>query len=132
VENTDVLPATEFSTFTSHPNLSDAINHNIVKSEIEGGVDLTNLYPGDRLEIQTQNRFYQFVYQGDYQGLISGHPQICPEPVQVQIHGSTWGGSMIKSHVIGRGMHLEFRLPDMQIVLTSPIVEIWERRPTAA
>jgi hypothetical protein len=41
--------------FTLHPNLSDEVNHNIVQSEIEGGVYLEDLAPGSRLEVQTQH-----------------------------------------------------------------------------
>jgi hypothetical protein len=51
----------------------------------------------------------------------------CPRPVLIIIHGSTWGGSMLKRRFIGRGMHLEFRHPDYSTpILTSPIQEIQE------
>jgi len=57
--------------------------------------------------------------------LISGHPEFCPEPVQVAIAGSTWGGSMLKLQYVGRGMHLEFRHPHYATpIVTSPIQEI--------
>src|SRR6266568_335498 len=92
-------------------HLSDAINHCILQSEIEGGVHLRNVLPGTVLEVKTQNRAYTLHYQGDNQALISGHPVFCPEPVLVSIHGSTWGGSMLKSGFIGRGMRLEFGHP---------------------
>ena len=42
----------------------------------------------------------------------------------VSIHGSSWGGSMLKMGYIGRSMHLEFRHPVFRIVTTSPILEI--------
>ena len=41
--------------FAPLPHFSDEINHNIVKSEIEGGVYLEDLQEGARLEIQTEN-----------------------------------------------------------------------------
>jgi len=51
----------------------------------------------------------------------------CPEPVLVSIHGSTWGGSMLKEHFIGRGMHLEFHHPEYAMpIITSAIQEICE------
>ena len=111
--------------FVPHPNLDDRINHNIIQSEIEGGVFLRDLDHGTELEVQTENRFYRIVYCGGGQGFISGHPEFCPDPVLVNIHGSTWGGSMIKSNFIGRGMHLEFQKPQqMTVITTSRILEI--------
>ena len=76
------------------------------------------------LAIQTQNRFYTVVSLGDDTALISGHPEFCPDPVQVRIHGSTWGGSMLKTRYVGRGMHLEFEHPVHETVITSQIVDI--------
>ncbi len=110
------------------PYLGDAVNHCIVQSEIEGGVHLRNVLPGTVLEIRTQNRAYTLRYEGDGQALISGHPVFCPEPTLVSIHGSTWGGSMLKEHFIGRGMHLEFGHPTCQPITTSVIEDVMEKR----
>src|SRR6476661_7105316 len=41
--------------FAPHPNLSDAVNSNIIDSEIEGGVWLHHLLPGELLEIETKD-----------------------------------------------------------------------------
>ena len=103
------------------------MNHNIVQSEIEGGVFLNDLPPATVLEIQTQHHCYQVVLMSDNNALISGHPQYCPEPILVAITGSTWGGSMLKRRFVGRGMHLEFCHPEYQTpIVTSPIREIRE------
>lgn len=110
------------------PYLGDAVNHCIVQSEIEGGVHLRNVLPGTVLEIRTQNRAYTLRYEGEGQALISGHPVFCPEPTLVSIHGSTWGGSMLKEHFIGRGMHLEFGNPASQPITTSIIEDVTEKR----
>ena len=111
--------------FLPHPNLSDEVNHNIVQSEIEGGVYLKDLPDETTLEIETQNRSYTLVNRGQGQALISGHPEFCPEPVLVRIEGSNWGGSMLKACYVGRGMHLEFRHPEYQRpIITSRIMEI--------
>jgi hypothetical protein len=115
--------------FEPHPNLAGQVNGNIVQSEMEGGVHLRNLAPGTVLRVQTQNHWYTILYQGgDYQGcdqaMISGHPVFCPEPVPVTIHGSTWGGSMLKARFIGRGMHLEFAHPDYEPIRTSRILDV--------
>src|SRR5271165_204844 len=113
--------------FRCHPNLSDEVNHNIVKLEIEGGVFLNDLPPSTVLEIQTQHHCYLVVLLGDNDALISGHPQYCPEPIQVAIAGSTWGGSILKRRFVGRGMHLEFRHPEYQTpIVTSAVEEIRE------
>jgi len=114
--------------FAPHANLSDEVNRNIVQSEIEGGVFLEGLPPDTVLQIRTQHHFYTALLLGEGAALISGHPEFCPEPVQVTIAGSTWGGSMLKMHFIGRGMHLEFHHPAYSTpIITSAIQEICER-----
>jgi hypothetical protein len=113
--------------FRPHPNLSDAINGNIVASEIEGGVDLRDLPPGSILEIRTRNRAYTIRYEGSDRATISGHPVYCPQPVAVTICGSTWGGSMLKALYIGRGMCLEFAHPEFHPVRTSRILDVLRR-----
>jgi hypothetical protein len=104
--------------------LSDEINRDIVQSEIEGGVHLRDLLPGTVVEVQTRNLLYKIVSEQDGEAWISGHPLYCPEPVLVAIHGSTWGGSMIRERFIGRGMHLEFGHPDFYQVTTSRILDV--------
>jgi len=110
--------------FKPHPNLSSSVNRNIIQSEIEGGVHLDNLSEGTTLEIETQNHWYTVVNRGCGKALISGHPKYCPAPTLVRIEGSTWGGSMLKTRFIGRGMRLEFRHPAFRTITTSRIVEI--------
>jgi len=113
--------------FRPHPNLSDEINRNIVQSEVEGGVRLDDLLPGSRLQVTTRNTRYQLVVFIGNTVLITGHSLYCPRPVLVRIHGSTWGGSMLKVRFIGRGMCMEFAHPQFQTpILTSPIQEIRE------
>ena len=122
IEPQTTIPEPEL--FAPHPNFSDAINHNIVQSEIEGGVYLDNLVPGDMLTIEMRDWTCRLEYRGDYRAIIRGHLLYCPEPVEVSIAGSTWGGSLLKLHFIGRGMHLEFLHPVYQRILTSRIIEI--------
>ncbi len=116
--------ALEPALWAPHPHFSDAVNRNIIESEIEGGVHLRDLAPGSVLSVQTQNHVYRMVALGDETALISGHPEFCPEPAEVRIHGSTWGGSMIKEKFVGRGMRLEFSHPVQGIILTSRIIDI--------
>jgi hypothetical protein len=110
--------------YEANPHLSDSVNRNIIRSEVEGGVYLRDLAPGSVLTIQTNNRVYKVVVLRDGCALISGHPEFCPEPTEVQIHGSTWGGSMIMHKYLGRGMHLEFERPEHQVITTSRMVDI--------
>lgn len=118
------------STLTPHPNLSDEVNRHIVQSEIEGGVFLQDLPASTVLQIHTCHHCYTAVLLGGSQALLSGHPEYCPSPVPVAIAGSTWGGSMLKMHFVGRGMHLEFHHPEYRTpIVTSPVREIQECRP---
>ncbi|MCU1237237.1 MAG: hypothetical protein JWP63_5204 [Candidatus Solibacter sp.] len=105
------------------------MNGNIVQSEIEGGVHLRDLVPGTVLEVRTQNRAYTIRYKGWDQAEISGHPVFCPHPVPVTIHGSTWGGSMLKTRYIGRGMRLEFGHAKSDPIRTSIILEVRSLNP---
>jgi hypothetical protein len=111
--------------FQPHQSLDDSINRAIIQSEIEGGVDLRHLPHKTKLEVATQNRCYVLVMEGDNEAWITGHPRYCPEPVKVEIAGSNWGGSMIKTHFLGRGMRMEFRHPKFPgAIVTSQIVDI--------
>ena len=110
--------------FMPHPNFSDEVNRNVVQSDIEGGVCLDDLAEGVRLEVETQNRCYTILIGDHGRVLIWGHPQYCPEPVAVRIAGSTWGGSMLKLRLIGRGMRLEFRHLLYRTILIARIVDI--------
>lgn len=110
--------------FAGLNSFSSDVNRRIIQSEIEGGVHLGDLPDGATLVVNTENRCYQLVVRGDGSCYISGHPVFCPKPTLVSIHGSSWGGSMLKVAYIGRGMHLEFHHPDYQTITTSRIVEI--------
>ncbi len=110
--------------FTGLHSFSPEVNRRIIQSEIEGGVHLGDLPEGAELDVDTENRCYRLVVHGDGGAYISGHPVFCPKPTLVSIHGSSWGGSMLKVAYIGRGMHLEFHHPDFQTITTSRIVEI--------
>lgn len=113
--------------FHPHPNLCNDVNRNIVQSEIDGGVRLQDLRPGSTLHIRTQRTNYLVLVVAGNLALISGHPRYCPQPVPVEVAGSTWGGSFLKTHFIGRGMHLEFRHPKYRTpIVTTHIQEIQE------
>jgi len=104
-----------------HGNLSEEMNCSIVGSEIEGGVHLADVPEGACLEVETENHMYLIVKTGGGTISISGHPRYCPDPIEVQLGGSTWGGSLLKPSYIGRGMRLEFWHPSHDLVTTSRI-----------
>ncbi len=92
---------------------------------IEDGVYLEDLADGAEIELKTRHHHYRIVKGGRTQARISGHPQICPEPVTVEIEGSSrtgFGG--FKPGFIGRGMHLTFEHPTYHTITTSRILEI--------
>lgn len=105
--------------------LSDDINKNIAKSEAEGGCWLKDLAVGRVLIVTTQNTVYALRKVGPEEYTISGHARYCPEPTPIAVHGSTWGGSMLKMGFVGRGMRLEGTL-NGHTILTSMIVEVEE------
>ena len=110
--------------FAGLNSFSSDVNRRIIQSEIEGGVHLGDLPDGAELAVNTENRCYRLLVRSDGACYISGHPVFCPKPTLVSIHGSSWGGSMLKVAYIGRGMHLEFHHPDFQTITTSRILEI--------
>lgn len=122
--NTSVDTSGDPVLFAAHPHFSDLVNRHIIQSEIEGGVHLRDLPPKSVLSIQTENRVYKVEVLGEETVLISGHPEFCPCPAEVRINGSTWGGSMLKTRFVGRGMHLEFEHPVHRTILTSRILDI--------
>ena len=73
--------------FSPHTNVSNEINQNICLPEMEGGVCMDNLPVGARLEVETKNRLYLLENRGGGRILISGHPNQCPQPLLVHLHG---------------------------------------------
>ena len=62
--------------FHPHQNLSDLVNGNIIRSEIEGGVYLKDLPEEATLEVVTRNRGYKLVVRRDGSAMICGHPRV--------------------------------------------------------
>jgi hypothetical protein len=110
--------------FLPHQNLSDEINRNIIRSEIEGGVYLRDLPEAAKVEVQTRNRYYTIVPRRDGSAWISGHPEFCPEPVLVQICGCNWGGSMPRSRISDAGCIWNSASAVWGPIITSAIVDI--------
>ena len=113
--------------FGGHPNLSEEINENIkniMESNILGGVYLKDIAIGGGLKIITKNSLYTLRRVSDQVYTIQGHERFCAKETFCVVHGSTWGGSLIKMGFIGRGMLLEFSTDSYNNVTTSKIHEI--------
>jgi hypothetical protein len=93
--------------------------HNNVEKLLElfmelRGFQISKLKPGTKMTVETKNSFYEFFIGEDgditaFGGTRQDGSVRFPSPTPVVIHGSTFGGSMIKADWIGETMHLEFR-----------------------
>lgn len=111
--------------FQPHPNLSKEINDAIAESELLGGCDFAKFPDGKILFVRTWNTQYEVRKNGN-RTFIRGSKIYCPDWTECCIHGSTWGGSMIKTNFVGRNMHLEFWTAADGIITTSLIADIEE------
>ena len=87
------------------------ILNNIKASEKNGGIDLSKLPPGTRVEAQTLNTLYKICVVGDGTFEVEGGKYF-PSPTVTRIAGSTWGGSMLKMKWLGVDMHIEMANPN--------------------
>ena len=108
------------------PNL-DRVNHDRSLLNTEDGIYLDELPVGAVIDVETDHSTYRVENRGDGRALIAGHSKYCPQPVLVDLLGSTaGGGATLKMRFIARGMRLEFRHPELGVVCTSRIREIHE------
>lgn len=106
----------------------------IDQSDKDGGYFLENIENGVLVKKATRNSLYILTRIAGEKGqvAITGGQHI-PRPRVGYLHGSTYGGSMIKVGWIGKGMHLEVALVGGGILTTSAIQEIsLEQNPTEA
>lgn len=94
------------------------------------GIELSE-YVGWLIVVWTKNTRYTFVNGSDgIHGVAhkenGGYPTFLANQTPVVIHGSTWGGSMIKPGYVGVGMRLEFSIPSESRfgITTTPIERI--------
>jgi hypothetical protein len=90
----------------------------------EEGFALDDLAEGTVLVVGTQHHVYHIKNLGDGRALISGHPEYCPEPVQVDMISSDWGGDFPRLRFIGKSARLEFWHPVRGMVRTSRILDV--------
>lgn len=92
--------------------------------ESDAGLYLDDLPVGSAVNVETGHHTYHIENRGDGKALIQGHPKYCPEPVEVELLGSTRGGAMLKMGFIGIGLRMEFLHPSLGMISTSRVVAI--------
>ena len=96
--------------------------------EKEAAVKVDELPVGTVLEVETTHHTYLLENCGSGKVLISGHPEYCPEPVLVDLHGATDNTNMIRMSMIERGMRMQFGHPTLGVIRTSRVREIRGRK----
>lgn len=109
-----------------HPKLNQESKFPAEHPGSDEGIYLDDLAEGAVLDIETQHHHYRLVKGADTHVCISGHPTLCPEPIEVEIEGSVRSlPPLIPNRgFIGRGMYLLFKHPFFHEVTTSRIREI--------
>lgn len=94
----------------NHPNLSDDVNKKVSFADAHG-LTFRLLNKGDELTIVTDNSIYIFKMLDPSKGLAigAGNGQHLREPQRVNLHGSNFGGSMIKLGWVAVGTWLELK-----------------------
>lgn len=100
--------------------LGPEITRRIEEQKRLGGINVSILEPGTRIEVQTLNSLYKLEVLDDGLVRMQGGNYL-PEPVEGEFKGSTWGTSLLKQHWIGKGMKMEFAHGEK--ILTTSIVE---------
>jgi hypothetical protein len=87
------------------------------------GIDIREVEPFTTLLVQTMNSLYRIIplEAGGSRIMVQGG-RFFPDLVEAQLVGST-GGSFMKRHWIGGGLHLVFHPAGVRIV-TSPILSV--------
>jgi hypothetical protein len=111
--------------FVPRPTLDRKADQECALSNSKDGIQFDNLADGTVLELETKHHRYTLVKSGRGQALISGHPALCPEPVAVEIKGSTERDSTLRVGFIACGMHLMFKHPTFYAaIITSRILKL--------
>lgn len=108
---------------SENPNLAPDINQALTDMELNGGIWWRDLPIGSKVRLSTRNTEYLLEKKsdGDY---ICGNERYCPAPTNASIHGSTFGGSMIRVGWLGIGMYLEFSTAKDGTITTSEIQNV--------
>ena len=94
-------------------------------------VNCNNLAQGSLIDVETKSRHYRIECLGGNAIRISGHPELCPDPVPAQIHGSVNREGALELGLIGRGMRLIFLLDMSRPVTTSRVLHVHVDHPAS-
>lgn len=104
--------------FYDMTNLDPEITRKIEEQKRLGGINVSCLESGNRIEVETLNNVYKMELLEDGQIQVSGG--IIEDKVIGRFNGSTWGTSLLKQNWIGKGMRMEIAYGD-KILSTSPV-----------
>jgi hypothetical protein len=116
-------------------NWDSAIIAQWKEQDRKSGFNISILEPGTKLVIETRNSFYDVeIIEGKFATIFGGTRSNGQtrfmRPVEMIIHGSTWGGSMLKVDWIGKDMRLEFHtVEDRKQYLTSSVQRVTIESP---
>ncbi len=81
------------------------------------GLAIRGLEPWSLVDVQTANTLYHLTILDPYESLIliQGGRHFA-DVTEARLSGSSFGGSLLKLHFIGCGMHLEVTTDDMKVV----------------
>jgi hypothetical protein len=100
--------------------------------DLDGGVDLTQLEPLTQLTVSTDNTRYEIslLRPSEHVALVCGGTRL-PEPTEVLVLGSSFGGNTLKLGWICIGMHMELWRNQRHIV-TSRVrsIEVLDQGPS--
>jgi hypothetical protein len=87
-------------------------------------IDCRSLARWSWVDVETKRHHYRIECLGGNAIRISGHPEICPDPVPAQLNGSLDEEGVLESGLIGRGMRLMFLLNKDYPVTTSKVLSV--------
>ncbi len=89
-----------------------------------GGVDPSLLDPLSQIRVTTERTTYRItVIDPGTSRVLLQDPKFFPLPLQAQLSGSSFGGSLLKQQWIGIGMRMELYCEEGHI-LTAPVVSV--------
>jgi hypothetical protein len=95
-------------------------------------LDCNSLEPGSLIDVETTSRHYRIECLGGSRIRISGHPKICPTPVDAQLQGAITSEGTLEEGMIERGMRLAFLIGEEFPVTTSKVLHMEFDPPNSA
>jgi RNA polymerase-binding transcription factor DksA len=106
---------------------SDSLDNLMQISPLLPGIELESLAPLDTLRVRTLNSDYRIFLLDSSTGRALVDGGCFPEPVEVVVNGSNFGGSTLKVGWIGIGLRIEMWAKD-RLVSTSPVQSFYVER----